>query len=376
MSVTGTLLRPVTAGDGAGLWALLEPSQAEVIGMSSLPGNLDAARLLCEETSSTIADLATGSFSPVDGRSRRVVFVAVERTVSDDGTERSEEILGITGVTFKQAVPNLAVTVTTSKDGQGLIMSSSSARWTRTELDSSFIGPSARGKRLGTLLSRGRFMLLHLVRSQIPQTVASHLRGRFDGDGSAPFWRCFGARFAPQWATSTDAELALLEDPTRLDGLAGHRSPVTATVLESLGPVNAASLPAYHLLSAEGMAPNGMYDPIDGGPTVVAELSDTVTGRTRTHGRAVIGANPSVDALVSVATVDNFRVTRTDVGIPNSTEITLGAGAAAVLGVSTDSLLTAAGLVAPNTAPDGEVGGEPVTDPDRSRQQKGPDSRP
>lgn len=347
MSITGTLLRPARAGDGQGLWDLLQPSQAEVIGMASLPGTLEASHQICEDTSKTVADLATGSFTMADGDTRRILFVAVERTVDGNAEQTSEQILGLTGVTFKQAVPNLAVKVTTSKDGQGLIMSSSSQPWTRTELDSSFIGPTARGRRLGTLLSRGRFMLLHLVRSQVPQTVASHLRGRFDADGSAPFWRCFGAKFAPQWATSTEAEIALLEVPSRLVGLAGHRSPVTATVLESLGPVNDASLPAYHLLSAEGMVPNGMYDPIDGGPTVIVDLANTVTGRTRTHGRALVGGNPSTDALVSVATIDDFRVIRTDVGIPNSTEITVDEQAATVLGVTQHSLITAAGLVAP-----------------------------
>lgn len=346
MTTVGTLLRPAKAADATGLWDLLRPSQHEVIGMASLPANLEAAHQVCEDTAKTVADLATGSFSMTDGETRRILFVAVERTVDAEGGAE-ERILGLTGVTFKQAVQNLAVKVTTSKDGQGLIMSSSSLPWTRTELDSSFIGPDARGKRLGTLLSRGRFMLLHLVRSQIPQTVASHLRGRFDSDGSAPFWRCFGAKFAPQWETSTEAEIALLEVPSRLEGLAGHRSPVTAIVLESLGPVNDASLPAYHLLSAEGMVPNGMYDPIDGGPTVIVDLANTVTGRTRTHGRALIGDNPSTDALVSVATVDDFRVIRTDVGIPNSTEITIGADAATTLDVQPHSLITAAGLVAP-----------------------------
>ncbi|MEM7274098.1 MAG: arginine N-succinyltransferase [Actinomycetota bacterium] len=346
----GVLLRPAAADDAAALWDLLGPSQAELIGMSSLPASIEAAQVACEDTATTVAALATGSFALADGEARRLLLLAIDGGDSSphgDGDRPSGRVVGVTGLTFKRAVPNLAVRVTTSADGQGLVMSSSSAPWTRTELDSSFIGPTARGRRLGTLLSRGRFMLLHLVRSQVPQTVAAHLRGRFDPDGSAPFWRCFGAAFAPRWATSTEAELALLADPKLLDDLAGHLHPVTAIVLESLGPVNAASLPAFHLLTAEGLVPNGMYDPIDGGPTVVAELVDTVTGRTRTHGRVVIGGPAPIDALVSVATVDDFRVVRGPIGVANESELTLDEATAATLGVGTGTLVTAAGLRQP-----------------------------
>ena len=92
------------------------------------------------------------------------------------------------------------------------------------------------------------------------------------------------------------------------------------------------------------MTPNGMYDPIDGGPTVIVELTDTVTGRTRTHGRVMIGEQTPVDALVSVATVADFRVTRAPIGIPDGTRIAIGAATAATLGVEPGGLIVAAGL--------------------------------
>ncbi len=338
------LLRPATLEDAEPIWDLLAPAAAEVIGMSSLPGSATASKQICADTAETVADLATSSFEMANGQQRRLLFVVCEP---------GGPPLGLTGVTFKQAVPNLAVRVTTSEDGEGLIMRSSSVPWTRTELDSSFLGAQARGRGLGTLLSRGRFMFLQLVRSQIPNIVASHLRGRFDDDGSAPFWRCFGLHLAPRWPTSTDAELALLADPDRLAELAGHVRPLTAEVLNSLGPVNAASMPAFHLLRAEGLKPNGMYDPIDGGPTVIADLADTVTGRFRTHGRAVLGETGTVDSLVSVATVDRFRVIRTKVSIGEASTVSLSADVAAEVGVAPKTLLAVAPLMPP-TAEGGE----------------------
>ena len=362
--MSGVMLRPVRDDDAEAVWDLLAPVQSEVIGMSSLPSSPTSAKRACAETADTIAALATGSFTLDEQAHRRLLFIAVERNAEPDGTSgsgsntsTSEQVLGITGITFKNAVLNLAVQVSTSEDGHGLIMRSTSSPWTRTELDSTFLGPSARGKRLGSLVSRGRFMLLHLVHSQIPSTVASHLRGRFDDDGSAPFWRCFGAHFAPEWETSTEAEHALIENPHRLQDLADHRLALTAPVLDSLGPVNAASLPAFHMLRAEGLNPNGMYDPIDGGPTLRAELADTVTGKTRTHGRAVIEdldadatrgeSAPErrlVDALVSVTTVARFRVTRATVALGESGPIGISAETADALNIGEDTLIVAAPL--------------------------------
>ncbi|MGH1493539.1 MAG: arginine N-succinyltransferase [Acidimicrobiales bacterium] len=333
------MLRPATADDADGIWELLAPAAGELIGMASLPSSATAAKQICADTAETVAELATSSFRMADGQHRRLLFVVCE----PDGSP-----LGLTGVTFKQAVPNLAVRVTTSEDGTGLIMRSSSIPWTRTELDSSFLGAPARGRGLGTLLSRGRFMFLQLVRSQIPNMVASHLRGRFDSAGFAPFWRCFGGHLAPQWRTSTEAELALLANPDRLAELAGHVRPLTAEVLDSLGPVNEASMPAFHLLRAEGMKPNGMYDPIDGGPTVIADLGDTITGQFRTHGRAELGAAGPTDALVSPAAIDRFRVIRTGVTIDEASTITLDTEVAKAAGIEPRALLAVAPLAPAN----------------------------
>ncbi len=346
-----SILRPVRSSDAEALWNLLAPAADELIGLSSLPNDLDGARAASQASGATLADLAAGSFRVDEGGARRLLFL-IEGADTEGDESCGPAVLGVTGVTFKRQYPNLAVEVATSADGMGLVMASSSVPWTRTELDSTFLGRQARGRGLGTVVSRGRFPFLHLVGSQIPTTVASHLRGRFDDDGSAPFWRCFGANLAP-WPTSTEAEAALANDPALLDTLAGHRRPLTAEVLESLGPVNTASLPAFHLLALEGLTPNGMYDPIDGGPTLVTDLADTVSGRHRIHGRAAIGptegdgtgtgpADP-VDALVSVAGIDRFRVTRAPI-VADGRTLTIDQPTATALGVETDALLTAVPL--------------------------------
>jgi len=320
--------------DAAPLWALLDEAGGGTVGMG-LPTTSDATEQLCRESAETLADLAAGSLTIDAGSRRKLLFVVVDPV--DDVP------VGVTGCTFKVDYPNLVVHVETSRDGLGLTMHSVSSQWTRTELDSSYLGPSARGRGVGTLLSRGRLMFLHLVSHQIPTTVASHIRGWFNDAGEAPFWVEFGQRFAPQWETSGEAELALRDDPDRLGQMADQVLPLTASVLSSLGPVNAASLPAFGVLMAEGFHPTGMFDPIDGGPTIVAELCETVTHRLRRRGRAVIG-NGNQDALVAIASVTRFKATRSRVDLATNGSIALSGQALRALDVEPDALLTASPL--------------------------------
>ncbi len=360
-----TILRPVRTADAAAVWAMLEPATAELVGMTSLPANADAARTMCAASAATVTDLAAGAFELADGGAASVMFVLVDSLSDEAPADEAPAIVGVTGLTFKQAVPNLAVQVVTSGDGLGLDMLSSSVPWTRTELNSSYLAPSSRGRGFGALLSRGRLMFIHQVQRQVPSTIASHVRGRFDDDGSAPFWDCFGGQFATAWPDSEAAESALADDPDRLSDLADLRLPVTAPVLDSLGPVNRASLPAFRLLMQEGLRPNGMYDPIDGGPTLVAERSETMTSRNRHHGRASVTDELSRSApgmergLVAVTSVDNFRAAHVPIaaaeegaadGRAAADTIEITPSTAASLGVESGALLAASPLI-PSDAP-------------------------
>lgn len=334
MSRPSALLRPLGADDGAALWSLLEPAAAELVGMTSLPTSQAEADALCAASAATLADLAAGAYESPPATSASVTFALI-----DDAT-----IVGVTALSFKHAVPNLAVEVVTSSDGLGLDMKSTSAPWTRTELNSSYLSPTARGLGLGPLLSRGRFMFIHQVQRQIPSTIASHLRGSFAPDGTAPFWECFGTHFTDSWPDSVAAEQALAEDPARLDDLIGHRRAVRADVLDSLGPVNQASLPAFRLLMREGLRPNGMYDPIDGGPTLVAERDQTVTSQHRRYGRASIVDDPvsPVASLVAVTNVDQFRVVHVPVSVGDDKRISVDEATAATLHINDGALLAIA----------------------------------
>ncbi|MEM8924493.1 MAG: arginine N-succinyltransferase [Actinomycetota bacterium] len=275
------VLRPVTEHDGPALMALLAPHRHELIGMLSLPSDEADAVDRCRASARMLAELGAATFDLAPGTSRSLLLVLEQREGGGSAADVGAGVLGVTGFSCKHDVANFAVEIVTSPEGRGLSLQGAKQPWTCTELNATFLGPRARGRGLGRLLSRGRLLLLSLLTGRIPGTLVSHLRGPFDRGASAPFWDSFGAQVVPQWATSEAAERGLARQPSRLEDLVGHSISVEPALLDVVGSVNRASLPAYHMLVAEGMRPNGMYDPVDGGPTLVGDVDTLTTARDR-----------------------------------------------------------------------------------------------
>ncbi len=329
------VLRPVVVEDAADIWKVLDDA-TDTDGMGSLPSSMDATKQLCDSSAAVLAELAAGSYRPDPGTADRLVLVA---------DHPGDGIVGLTGCSFKHDIPNLGVRVQTSLDGLGLAMHSASQPWTRSELDSSYLRPDARGAGHGAVLSRGRLMLLHLVASQIPASVVSHLRGTFDDAGSAPFWMHFGHRFVPDWGTSAMAEQALGRDPRQLRRLADQSLRLLPEVLDCLGKVNGASLPAFRALVSEGLEPTELFDPVDGGPTVRAQLDETVTHKLRVHGRAQIVADlDGPESLIGTVSVGSFRLTRGSAAAGDDGSVVISEATAYRLGVDESRLIAAAPL--------------------------------
>lgn len=326
------LFRPVRSGDVASLWELVSGHVDELVGMTSLPTSLSMAEDLVAASRATVVDLAAGRFHLERNESRSVYFVVV------DGDDR---VVAVTSIDHKQQVLNLAVHLRTSDDGTRLVVRSSSALWNRTELGSTFVARSARGLGLGTLLSRARFLFLLLAAPQIPSVVAAHLRGVFDDDGTAPFWRHFGARFLSEWPASTDAERALQDDPARIASLSQRTIELSPEVLDCLGPVNNASRPAFHLLLQEGLRPNGMYDPVDGGPTLARPLGRTASAERRQVGTVAAGLRFGRDALVSSVALGDFGAIRSPADVDDEGRVVLEERSIERLGLEPGRLVSA-----------------------------------
>jgi arginine/ornithine N-succinyltransferase beta subunit len=88
-----------------------------------------------------------------------------------------------------------------------------------------------------------------------------------------------------------------------------------------------------------------MYDPVDGGPTLVAERADTATGRARRRGRLRSTEGTLTDsrsAFVAVTAVEDFRVIRASVDLSHPDTFGLGPADADALGVEAGALLAVA----------------------------------
>lgn len=310
------VLRPVVAEDGAALWDLLRRGEADVTGMSSLPTSAIEAEQRCHAVAATVATLDAGAPTTVGPGSSAPLLLVLE---GENGS-----LLGLTGCTIKDEVVNYSVEIGTSATGRGLSVVGRERAWTATELNATYLAPEARGQGLGSLLSRGRLAFLVPVAAHVPGLLVSHLRGPMGTGPSAPFWTRFGRDVLPQWSTSVTAEAGLIEDPERLGELTGHSLAVDPSLLDVVGSVHRLSLPAYRILQAEGFVSNGMYDPVDAGPTVTCDLVATSTWRR--HRRCRVDASErfddpdgpaeAVDGIVTNGAVTGFRACRATVGSP------------------------------------------------------------
>ncbi len=309
-------LRPIAADDGAALWDLLSRGRADVTGMSSLPSSTAEADERCRAVAETVATLDAGRAATDGDGSSAPLLLALEEA---DGT-----MLGLTGCTIKDGVVNHSVEIGTSREGRGLSVFGRERAWTASELNATYLAREARGRGLGSLLSRGRLAFLVPVAEQVPELLVSHLRGPMGTGSSAPFWTRFGREVLPEWPTSVRAEAGLIEEPERLSELTGHTIDIDPSLLDVVGSVHRLSLPAYRILQAEGFVPNGMYDPIDAGPTVTCDLTGTTTWLR--HRRLAVdddGDGGTTDAIVTNGAVADFRAARIHVRLDDGDSVGL-----------------------------------------------------
>lgn len=291
------VLRPATADDLADIVTLLRSHRHELTGMTSLSTDPALVEARLEDSVATVAALAAGRGVLEPGTAHHVLFVLVDRG----------RVVGLTGVAVDGGTPSVQLRVTLDDAGENLVARCDVTTDPRTELESTFLGRTARGRGLGTLLSRGRFLWLHLVADRVPTTLVSYLRGCITDDG-IPFWESFARHLGdPPPPPPTDRSV-----------LIGAAVPLDPELAERLGRLHPASRPAFELLVGEGLHPDGRFDPIDGGPTLSGRLHDTATARHLRWGR--VGAAPatptggpaareSLDVLAAVPDIAAFAAT-------------------------------------------------------------------
>jgi arginine N-succinyltransferase len=186
------------------------------------------------------------------------------------------------------------------------------------EVCSLFLSPRYRTSGVGGLLSRSRFMFIAQFRERFPQRICAELRGRFDAEGTSPFWRAVGSHFYQIDFNAAD----YLSSHGRKSFLAElmPRFPVYVDLLpqeaqECVGLTHNDTLPARKMLEAEGLRYENHVDIFDAGPVLECHIADLRTLRESVlvpveigdaHAQGEVSQAPR--SLVSNTSLDDFRV--------------------------------------------------------------------
>ncbi|ANF59036.1 arginine N-succinyltransferase [Halotalea alkalilenta] len=300
------IVRPIQLDD---LDALQQMARETGVGFTSLPDNREFLREKIEHS--------MASFLDPRGEGAQLYFFVLE----DDQASSAERIAGCCAIEARVGLsspfyhyrlgrlahssPELGLhrlleTLFLSSDHTG-----------DAEVCSLYLRPAWRGgsglrSRLGTMISRVRWLFIAAQRERFPQRVLAEMRGRVDDQGASPFWKSLGSRFLPMDFGDADRLIGLGEK-----GFIGELMPkypiytafLTQEARLSIGQVHDQTRPAIAMLAHEGLRWEGYIDIFDGGPTMEAYIDD-VRG-VRDSRRLVARVDP--DASDREARASGFR---------------------------------------------------------------------
>lgn len=140
-----------------------------------------------------------------------------------------------------------------------------------TELTSLFLAPAHRGKGLGTLLSKSRFLFIAELPERFADKVIAEIRGISDENGRSPFWDSLGQHFFAMDFPTADHLVGTGNKSFIAELMPKH--PIYVLFLskaaqEVIGKPHGNSTSALRLLEGEGFHYESYVDIFDAGPTV------------------------------------------------------------------------------------------------------------
>jgi arginine N-succinyltransferase len=209
-----------------------------------------------------------------------------------------------------------------------------------SEVGTLILHPDARGRGLGKLLTKCRYLLLAQFRERFGKRVIAELRGWLDEEHSSPFWEHVGKIFFPglsfkqadyMSATTNNQFIADLmpEYPIYVELL-----PQSAQ--EVIGKPHNDGRPAFNMLLQEGFRWENCVDIFDAGPTVHTRVEDIHTvANSQLHSTIISDTNPGgFSALVCNTSLANFRVIQDVIDLDAEDRALLSANAAKHLQIS------------------------------------------
>ncbi len=180
-----------------------------------------------------------------------------------------------------------------------------------SEVGGLFLSPDYRGTAAGRLLARSRYLFIAQSRERFAERICADLRGYADEHGNRPFWVGLGQHFFNME----------FEDADRYNGLQGNqfiadlmpKYPIYVRLLpeaaqQIIARPHEDGKGAYKLLMQEGFYYDNCVDIFDGGPTVVANISDLSAIKNSQNAVIEIGAG-KISGLICAGNADTFRIT-------------------------------------------------------------------
>lgn len=209
-----------------------------------------------------------------------------------------------------------------------------------TEVGTLILDPETRGKGLGKLASKSRYLLMAQFRERFGEKVMAELRGWSDEQAVSPFWEHVG-KFFFKGLTYEQADLlsATTNNQFIADLMPTH--PIYVDLLPEaakavIGKPHDLGQSALNMLLKEGFRYENTIDIFDGGPTVHASVDDIKTiANSREYVVGAVGT-PVAHAkrcLVCTTTLNAFRVAEILVGFDANEEVVLASADADALQV-------------------------------------------
>jgi arginine N-succinyltransferase len=199
-----------------------------------------------------------------------------------------------------------------------------------TEVGTLILDPDLRGKGLGKLVSKSRYLLLAQFRERFGKRVMAELRGWSDENAISPFWENVGKFFFKGMSyQQADLLSATTNNQFIADLMPSH--PIYVDLLskkakEVIGKPHDLGRMALKMLYQEGFRYENIVDIFDAGPTVHANIDEIQTVKNSVE--CTVGAigKPIVSTkrcLVCNTSLSQFRVLETVVGFDANEDIVL-----------------------------------------------------
>ena len=212
-----------------------------------------------------------------------------------------------------------------------------------TELGTLFLLSEYRHGGNGRQLSLSRFMFMAQYKKCFEPFVIVELRGVLDKNDHSPFWDALGKHFFE--VDFKKADLMVMRDKSFIADLMPEH-PIYIPLLPEaaqkvIGKVHENTLPALHMLEAEGFVFNDEIDIFEAGPVMKANLDKIRTVKKSQEAVvAKIFQEPSKENNFLIANVDafhNFRVVKGDIKVLSGNEVQLTKEVAKALEIKNNS---------------------------------------